>query len=110
MSKKLLQATHNGKLPIGDIELPCFVLEDGTRVVSGRGMTAAIGMRGRGQGVRRIPTHPVFKRFMSNDLVMAIQNPLIFRSNVGGRETQGYEATALMDIAEVVLAAREILP
>jgi len=44
---------------------------------------------------------------MGNDLVVAIQNPLIFKSNVGGRETQGYEATVLMDLAEIILEARD---
>src|ERR1017187_10215400 len=48
------KATHKGTLKIAGQELPCFVLEDETRVISGRGMTAAIGMKGRGQGTARI--------------------------------------------------------
>ena len=49
------RATHRGMLRVGgDIEIPCYVLENGTRVISGRGITTAIGMKGRGQGMQRI--------------------------------------------------------
>ena len=57
--EKLPHATHKGVLTIGDIRIPCFVLDDGRRVISGRGMTAAIGMKGRGQGIARIVSHRI---------------------------------------------------
>jgi hypothetical protein len=47
MTEKILQAPFSGILRIGDVEIPAFVLEDGTRVISARGMTRAIGMKGR---------------------------------------------------------------
>src|SRR5471032_3477159 len=50
-AKKLLsslpKATHGSvdrPLKIGDVEIPCYVLEDGTRVLSQRGLIAGIGM------------------------------------------------------------------
>lgn len=49
-SKELPKATHHGVLTVGDTNIPCFVLDDGRRVISGRSLTAAIGMKGRGQG------------------------------------------------------------
>ena len=33
---KLPKATHFGTLKIGEVEMPCFVLNDGRRVISGR--------------------------------------------------------------------------
>jgi len=48
------------------------------RVISGRGMTKAIGMKGRGQGVARIVTHPTLKPFINNELDLAIRNPIHF--------------------------------
>lgn len=109
MSDKLQKATHRGILNIGTIELACFVLEDGTRVISGRGMTKAIDMRGRGQGVRRIPTHKTLKLFIDKELAMAIENPIEFLgySPQASRPTQGYEATVLVQICESVLNARD---
>lgn len=109
MENKLPKATHRGILPIGDIEIPCFVLENGTRVISGRGMTKAIGMKGRGQGVRRITAHKTLKPFINNELDLAIQNPLHFKS-VGSRSkipNSGYEATILHDLCQAVLEARD---
>jgi len=56
MSKKeaIIKATHAGELTIGDIRIPCFVLEEGRRVISGRGMIRAIGMKSHGQRMARI--------------------------------------------------------
>lgn len=102
----IVKSTHSGKLSIGDIELPCSVLEDRRRVLSGRGMTTAIGMKGRGQGVARITTHPALKSFISKDLAMAIDRPILF-SGVGTRETAGYEATILSDLCAAILEARD---
>src|SRR5574340_278273 len=38
----LPKATHTGTLKISDIEIPCAVLEDGTRVFSESGITEAL--------------------------------------------------------------------
>lgn len=110
MTEKLRKATHQGELIIGDIKIPCFVLEDGTRVISGRGMTTAIGMKGRGQGVVRISAHKTLKPFINNDLSLAIQNPTKFTGVGGSRKknpTAGYEATILHDLCQAVLEARD---
>lgn len=100
------KATHKGLLPIGGVELPCFVLEDGTRVISGRGVTKAIGMKGRGQGVARIVTNKTLKPFMDNDLALAIENPLVFDSGAP-LPTQGYPADILVQLCETILRARD---
>ncbi len=79
MSEDQLKATHKGTLHIANVDLRCFVLEDHRRVISGRSLTEAIGMKGRGQGASRIPTHPAFKGFIGADLALAIENPLQFK-------------------------------
>ena len=38
------RSTRPTTLVIGDIEIPCYVLEDETRVLSQRGVTASIGL------------------------------------------------------------------
>jgi hypothetical protein len=110
----LPRATHQGVLSVGDI--PCFVLE-GThppkRVLSQGGLLAALGMK-RGSnpnlGSDRLANFAVgksIKPFISEALARAIKTPIKFRSNAGGSIAFGYEATALADICEAVLAARE---
>ena len=100
------KATHKGILRIGEVEIPCFVLEDSTRVISGRGLTRAIGMKGRGQGTARIVALLNRKGNVDNSLTLAIQNPLVFD---GGAPLpmQGYEAHLLVDVCKAILSARE---
>ena len=99
------RSTHMGTLAIADIEIPCFVLEDGTRVISGRGMTSAIGMKGRGPGVVRISTHQSLKPYLSPELVVSMEQPLKFKGVGAPRLTYGYEATVLQELCDSMIAA-----
>jgi len=86
MNKAIIKATHSGSLKFGDIKIPCFVLADGRRVISGRAMTNAIGMKGRGQGAQRISTHKTLKPFINNELDLAIRNPIQVIDAPGSRK------------------------
>ncbi|TAL89478.1 MAG: hypothetical protein EPN69_13385 [Rhodanobacter sp.] len=102
-------ATHKGVLKIADLEIPCFVLDDGRRVISGRGMTNAIGMKGRGQGIARISGLRVVNSFENKELSLAIQKPIQFLggSPKVGVPSDGFEATVLQDLSEALLQARD---
>lgn len=106
MAKKLPKATHDGALKIGDVKIPCFVLEDGTRVISGRSLTKSIGMKGRGQGAARITAHKALKPHISDELALAIDKPIRF-VGIGGINNTGYEATALQELCDSILTARD---
>jgi hypothetical protein len=105
MAEKSLKAKFRGVLKIGDLEIPCFVTENELRVLSGRGMTGAVGMKGRGQGITRILTNKTLKPFINDELELAIKNPLHITGF--GLKTYGYEATVLLQICESILEARE---
>jgi hypothetical protein len=107
--KSLPKATHKGVLKIGDLEIPCFVLDDQRRVISGRGMTAAIGMKGRGQGISRITSHRMIEGLENNSLSMAIESPIKFTGCFPkvGVPSDGFEATVLQDLCEAILKARD---
>jgi hypothetical protein len=107
---KMPKATHSGILNIGGSEIRCFVLDDGRRVLSGRSLTSAIGMKGRGQGVTRISTNKLIKSSKNNDLIAAIENPIKFigKSPKGLDEpSDGFEAIVLQEICEAILTARD---
>ena len=106
---KLPKATHFGTLKIGEVEMPCFVLNDGRRVISGRSLTAAIGMKGRGQGVGRISTHKLINTSKNKALILAIESPIKFvgRTPKGLEASDGYEATVLQETCEALLQARD---
>lgn len=108
--KKLPKATHFGQLATGVIDLPCFVLDDGRRVISGRGLTAAIGMKGRGAGASRVADHKLIKAYGDAQLIAAIEQPIKFvgKSPKGVAEpSDGYEATVLQQVCEAILTARD---
>lgn len=108
-NRPLPTATHKGVLKIGDAEIQCFVLDDGRRVISGRGLTSAIGMKGRGQGVGRISTLKAVKLSQNNNLPLAIEKPIQFLggSPKVGQPSDGFEAMVLQDLCEAMLEARD---
>jgi hypothetical protein len=113
-SGDIKQATHGSPdhpLRIGDIEIPCYVLEDGRRVIIQGGMMTALDMKqgtaGKGSGDRLakfIATKSVLP-FADKELIHVITNPIKFR--IGSTLAHGYEATILADICDAVLKARE---
>ena len=90
--KKMLKATHgssNHPLKIGDAELPCFVLEDGTRVLSQGGFAGALGMARGGSmiaGMNRLELFVSRKSvnpFISNEIAERFANPIAFITSEG---------------------------
>lgn len=111
---KTVRATHGSAdhpLRLGDSSIPCFVLEDGRRVLHQRGMVTALGMaRGSsgGKGGDRLAKFVAgerLKNFVSEQLRDVTGDPIKF-STPDGMLAYGYEATVLADICEAVLAAR----
>ena len=99
-------AEFSGELKLGSVALSCFVTADGERYISGRSITAAIGMKGRGQGVARISGSSTLSPFINNSLRMALEEPV----KITGKTpvaTHGYRAEILADICDALLEARE---
>lgn len=114
MTDNILKATHMGKLTLGELEIPCFVLEDGTRVLSQRGIQKSLNMSsgGRGPNAHRMTTFVGQfdgKGAPDKDLVMRISNPIYFRTPKS-LLAHGFEATLLVDICDAILAARNTAP
>ena len=114
-SGDIKQATHGSDdhpLKIGDIEIPCYVLEDETRVLSQRGVVVGglgiqYGGGSRINGADRLTSFlqgRALSPFVSNELLLLVQNPIRFNSP--GGIAWGYPATILADICDVVLSAR----
>jgi hypothetical protein len=117
-SEDIKQATHGSEdhpLKIGDIEIPCYVLDDETRVLSQRGVIGGLGMSSgsSGQAVRGADRLTIFlggksvSPHVSNELLALTKYPIKFRQPSGGGLAYGYPATILADICDVVLAARK---
>lgn len=118
MSEKLLKATHQGELKLGENApaLPCAVLEDGTRVISKSAVFKALGRtkRGRIKGEVRVhgmPDLPSFidannlQPFISQELSLVLKGVDYEAKN--GTVNSGYEATILPLLCDVYLSARK---
>ena len=108
----LPKATHGSPdhpLKIGSVEIPCYVLEDGTRVITNRGLQRCLGMSQSGGAQRLVNIVGVFedKGIDCKDLTSRIENPIGFRIPGIGSRAFGFEATVLADLCDAILAARK---
>lgn len=111
--QKLLKAIHGSdKTPllIGDIEIPCYVLEDGRRVLSGNGMQKALGYNGAsGNWLYTFANSKKIIPHMSPAVFAGIQGRVQFiRPTASGSisTTYGYEATVLIDLCDAIIEAK----
>ncbi len=112
----VIQATHGSPdhpLKIGNMEIPCYVLENGTRVLVQGSMINALNMStgsasasSKGDRLSKFIATKSLKDFVSESLAKSIYNPIIFKTPTGNL-AHGYEATVLADLCEAVLEAKE---
>ena len=111
--KKVIAGASDKPLVIGGIEIPCYVLEDETRVLSQRGLQSGIGMGSGGArtaGARRIGEFIGYiesKGIEINNLSARAYSPIEFHPPGGGRTAFAYPAAMLVDLCKIVLEARD---
>lgn len=103
---------YRGELDLNGIKIPCYVLDDGTRIISGRGMQESLKMVDVEDGKQTAGTrlaryfnqkslNPFFSKYLSSGHFETII------CNDGGKKINGYKAEALADICDVFLQARK---
>lgn len=108
---KTNQIRCKGELHLGDFSIPCYVLEDGRRVLSGRKMQEALKMvdeAGQKSSGHRLPvfmSRKSLEPFVTKYLGVGTLEPIVCYD--GGTKINGYRAEALADICEVFLEARK---
>jgi hypothetical protein len=111
MSKRII--IHEGELNIGGLNMPCYILDDGTRILSGRGMQNAIMpmlMEGKkeeekpGGELTRFIASKWFNSLVDNNLDLEHFQPITCYK--GNQKINGYEATTLADFCNLMLDAR----
>lgn len=123
--KDAVIAPHNGVIRIGTLEIPCSVLEDGTRVLHERGIMKALGVGRSGSAHNRAKKDaeeeggaglPLFvapanlKPFIDLELASVLQNPIWYRPATSGDIGilhKGVRAEILPKICNVWLKARD---
>ena len=97
-----------GELKLGDFSIPCYVLENGTRVISGRGIQQSLKIvenKNSGTKIGLILNNLTLKPFIFRNLDPAHFEPL--ECYHGVLKINGYEATVLVDICDGMLEARK---
>lgn len=110
--QQILRATHQGTLKIGEREMPCAVLDNGTRIISRNAIFKAFGRtkRGRKKDEVRVLNMPAFidaknlQPFIGAELG-GVLNQIEYK-NLSGQITQGYDAKVLPLLCDVYLEAR----
>ena len=116
MSKKPLKVIAGAPdkpLVIGDIEIPCYVLEGETRVLSQGGFLQAIGrartpVKARDSDVDRSPSFLAAKNlspYVSKELVTS-STPIAFQAPSRGPVAHGYRAELLPEVCKVYVEAQ----
>lgn len=114
-ASKVPRETYTGIIRLGSIEIPCGVLEDGTRVISTRGINRTLGSTTTGtprnepkSGARQLPyilASEAVKSRIDSELMARLMYPREYRPKRGGRTAFGHEATLLPEICDVILEA-----
>ena len=113
---RVIAGAPDKPLLIGEITIPCYVLEDETRVLSQRGMTEGISLsRGgpraqsysgnlSGAEIPRFASQIWLRPFISNDLAVALKSPIWFELPARGT-AYGYPASVLVDLCNAIINA-----
>ncbi|MBI5409931.1 MAG: P63C domain-containing protein [Nitrospirae bacterium] len=105
-------------LIIGGEKIPCYVLDDGTRILRERSVATALGRKGGGAHWQKkksaeksalLPEYLSLKNldpYITEDMRESLLNPITYRLK-SGSIAQGIPAKLLTDICNIWLTARE---
>lgn len=107
----ILKATHGSDktpLVLGNLEIPCYVLEGGTRVFSGRGIQKALGANPNSSGtwLNKFVNRSDISDYLSPEIIDKFNSPIKFKrpTATGSQsETYGYEVTLLIDVCDAII-------
>lgn len=108
---KAICGSTDRPLRIGDLAIPCYVLEDERRVLTVAGMQEALRMARGGSMVGGLNRFELFirgqriSRFVPDQLATNVRSPIVFVTPTGGL-AYGYEAMVMVELCEAVLSAR----
>lgn len=101
-------SSHTGILKIGDLEISCAVLSDGSRVVTRKALATSLG---RKIGGNQYKTASVYftknlESFIDEELKNIMENPITWYTKTG-KKFDGFNASIIPKVCDVWLKARE---
>lgn len=110
MNDKIPKAQFSGTIKIKDLSIPCYVLENGERIISTRGIMKSLGRTWRGRKYSGTQ-YPVFieaknlKPYISKELDTVL-TPFIFKTDKGVI-SEGFKAEILPMVCDTYLRAND---
>jgi hypothetical protein len=104
--EKLLKSWGSGPIKIGNAELDCYVLEDGTPILNKGKMMKAIGRQWKGSSRTDLPNFIGAKNlqpFIRPKLMEQLKGIEFYDGN---RKLSGYHANVLVEVCKVYMEAR----
>jgi hypothetical protein len=103
-SKRIPEAKHYGILPIGEAELPCYVLDDGRRVLSRTGAASVLTDKASGDLESYLRAQKL-QSYIPSDF----QSQLIEFSikEMPHKKVQGIQAETFLEICQAYIKARD---
>lgn len=106
---------YEGILHLGDVDLNCYVLENGTRVLSSRSVQSYLKVHQSNTDLKEYEISGTeLSRFLTskwfNSLVIKRYDPAHFKPIIcfkGRQQINGFEATVLIDMCDLILEARK---
>lgn len=111
MKDETNEIKHEGELSLGEVKVTCYILSDGTRVLSTAGMQRALGVIGNEPNQRssgrldEILTSKAVKASISTNYDASIFKPILCYK--GRKKISAYPATMLPEICELMLKVRD---
>lgn len=109
----LPRASHQGLMPIGDVQIEVYRLHDGRRLIAKAAMAKALTLKSEGgNAFLRTVTRKGVRSAISDDLWSKIENPIIFKyldtdsTESQGGTADGYEADTLIEVCDALIQAR----
>lgn len=111
---ELPKASHQGVLPIGDVEIEVYRLRDGRRLIAKGAMARALNLKSEGgNAFLRTVTRKGVRSAISENLWEKIENPIVFNrldtdlaAANATATADGYEATTLIEVCDALIQAR----
>lgn len=104
----IVAGSKDQPLIIAGIEMQCYVLSDGIRVLSAGDIGVSLGYK-RANASEQLAKFVASDRilpFVNKEIIDLIQQPVKFKNPSGGKPLTAYPATLLADICDAILMAR----
>ena len=99
-------AKNDGVVQIGDVEIEAYVLDNGQRVISKKGIARGLNLKSEGgNAFMRTMSRKGIRSTLSENLIQRVEKPLSFYGT-RGELADGYEAEVLIEVCDAIIEAK----